>query len=150
MLDATQLSSLSPTSFICASCSLPLVQASRLHQYRDLPSEHWAELVDAWMCHADLKLHDEVKKGSKDGFWPEVGEGLVGGSYVLVHEDAVTKTNFCDTEIEVEKVRSSLYPSQSVYFWFLLWGSVSGRIRKSTLGFFSTHGRQSFASIPVA
>ena len=121
MLDATQLSSLSPTSFICASCSLPLVQASRLHQYRDLPSEHWAELVDAWMCHADLKLHDEVKKGSKDGFWPEVGEGLVGGSYVLVHEDAVTKTNFCDTEIEVEKVRSSLYPSQSLFFWFLLW-----------------------------
>ena len=150
MLDATQLSSLSPTSFICASCSLPLVQASRLHQYRDLPSEHWAELVDAWMCHADLKLHDEVKKGSKDGFWPEVGEGLVGGSYVLVHEDAVTKTNFCDTEIEVEKVRSSLYPSQSLCFWFLLWGSVHGCIRKSTLGISSTHGRQSSVSIPVA
>ena len=32
LLDATQLSSLSPTSFVCASCSLPLVQASRLHE----------------------------------------------------------------------------------------------------------------------
>lgn len=105
ILDATQLSFLTPTSFICASCSLPLVQASRLHQYRDLPSEHWAELVDAWMCHADLKLNEGVKKGSKDGFWPESGEGLVGGSYVLVHEDAVIRTNFCDTEVEVQKVR---------------------------------------------
>ncbi|CAL1699135.1 unnamed protein product [Somion occarium] len=100
ILDATRLSSLTPTSFICSSCSLPLVHASKLHQYRDLPSEHWAELVDAWMCHADIKLHEDVKKGSRDGFWPSAGEGLVGGSYVLVHENDVIKTNFCHPEIE--------------------------------------------------
>lgn len=85
------------------------------------------------MCHADLKLSEDVKKGSKDGFWPEAGEGLVGGSYVLVHEDAVITTNFCDTEAEVEKVRPVLlvqfcfYLSVSAFCWH-------GRIRKSTLG----------------
>ncbi|RPD54903.1 hypothetical protein L226DRAFT_535568 [Lentinus tigrinus ALCF2SS1-7] len=94
LLDATQLSSLSPSSFVCASCSLPLVQASRLYEYRDLPSEHWAELVDAWMCHADQKLHEHVKKHSAQGFWPQEGEALVGGSYILFEESATVQSNF--------------------------------------------------------
>ncbi|KAI0716976.1 HECT-like ubiquitin-conjugating enzyme-binding-domain-containing protein [Earliella scabrosa] len=94
LLDATQLSSTSPSSFVCASCSLPLVQASRLREYRDLPSEHWAELVDAWMCHADQRLHDHVKKHSAQGFWPREGEALVGGSYILFEESAVVQKNF--------------------------------------------------------
>ncbi|TFK81662.1 hypothetical protein K466DRAFT_330587 [Polyporus arcularius HHB13444] len=94
LLDATQLSALSPTSFICASCSLPLIQASRLHEYRDLPSEHWAELVDAWMCHADQRLHEHVKKHSAQGFWPQEGEALVGGSYVLFEASAIVQSNF--------------------------------------------------------
>ena len=92
-LDATHFQSIQPTSFICSSCSLPLVQASRLRKYRDLPSEHWAELVDAWMCHSDQKLHEHVQKGSRDGFWPDDGEALVGGSYLLFQESAVAKSN---------------------------------------------------------
>ncbi|KAL7277175.1 hypothetical protein ACG7TL_009023 [Trametes sanguinea] len=93
LLDATQLSSSAPTSFTCASCSLPLVQASRLHEYRDLPSEHWAELVDAWMCHSDQRLHDQVQKHTRDGFWPRQGEALVGGSYILFEESDVVQSN---------------------------------------------------------
>ncbi|KAH9888116.1 HECT-like ubiquitin-conjugating enzyme-binding-domain-containing protein [Cubamyces lactineus] len=93
LLDATQLSSSAPTSFVCASCSLPLVQASRLREYRDLPSEHWAELVDAWMCHSDQRLHDHVQKHSRDGFWPSEGEALVGGSYILFEASAVVQSN---------------------------------------------------------
>lgn len=69
------------------------------------------------MCHADLKLNEGVKKGSKDGFWPESGEGLVGGSYVLVHEDAVIRTNFCDTEVEVQKVRLAFRSYSLPYFF---------------------------------
>lgn len=95
-LDAAQFQLTQPTSFICASCSLPLVQAAKLRRYRDLPSEHWAELVDAWMCHADQKLHEHVQKGSRDGFWPDDGEALVGGSYLLLRESAVVKFNVCE------------------------------------------------------
>ncbi|TBU28039.1 HECT-like ubiquitin-conjugating enzyme-binding-domain-containing protein [Dichomitus squalens] len=93
ILDATQLLSTAPTSFVCAACSLPLVQASKLHEYRDLPSEHWAELVDAWMCHSDQRLHEHVKKHSVQGFWPQEGEALVGGSYILFEESAVVQNN---------------------------------------------------------
>ena len=105
ILDATQLLSAPPTSFVCAACSLPLIQASKLHEYRDLPSEHWAELVDAWMCHSDQRLHEHVKKHSAQGFWPREGEALVGGSYILFEESAVVQSNFWPANEEDHKVR---------------------------------------------
>ena len=92
-LDATQLTSASPTSFICTSCSLPLVQSTKIGVYTDLPSEHWEELVEAWMCHSDQKLHEQVVKRGRRGFWPEPGQALVGGSYILFEESSVTKNN---------------------------------------------------------
>jgi ubiquitin-protein ligase E3 D len=92
-LDAVQLASASPTSFICASCSLPLVQSTKIEVYRDLPSEHWQELVEAWMCHSDQKLHEQVVKQGQHGFWPEPRQALVGGSYILFEESSVTRNN---------------------------------------------------------
>ncbi|KAI0631343.1 HECT-like ubiquitin-conjugating enzyme-binding-domain-containing protein [Trametes polyzona] len=103
LLDATQLTSASPTSFVCASCSLPIVQGARVHEYRDLPSEHWAELVDAWMCHSDQRLHDHVQKHSREGFWPREGQALVGGSYVLFEESAIVQSNLWPTSEEDHK-----------------------------------------------
>ena len=93
LLDATQLSSINPISFLCASCSLPLIQSSKIRTYRDLPSEHWEELVEAWMCHGDQKLHDQVTKHGKRGFWPSPGQALVGGSYILFEESAMNINN---------------------------------------------------------
>ncbi|KIM47082.1 hypothetical protein M413DRAFT_440615 [Hebeloma cylindrosporum] len=93
LLDAAQLTSIHPTSYLCASCSLPLIQSSKINVYRDLLSEHWEELVDAWMCHADQKLHDHVAKRGKSGFWPSAGEGLVGGSYILFEGSAMNQNN---------------------------------------------------------
>ena len=92
LLDATQLSSINPTSFLCASCSLPLIQSSKVGTYRDLPSEHWEELVEAWMCHSDQKLY--VTKNGKRGFWPSPGQALVGGSYILFEKSAMNRNNF--------------------------------------------------------
>ena len=94
LLDATQLSSINPTSFLCASCSLPLIQSSKIDTYRDLPSEHWEELVEAWICHSDQKLHDHVAKNGKRGFWPSSGQALVGGSYILFEESVINRNNF--------------------------------------------------------
>ena len=90
LLDATQLSLINPTSLLCASCSLPLIQSSKVGTYRDLPSEHWEELVEAWMCHSDQKLHANGKRG----FWPSPGQALVGGSYILFEKSAMNRNNF--------------------------------------------------------
>lgn len=129
LLDATQLSTSSPTSFICASCSLPLIQSSRITQYRDLPSEHWQELVDAWMCHSDQKLHEQIAKNGR-GFWPEPGQTLVGGSYILFEESAMSKIN--------------LYPADTAkvcsHFIVLFSLFCIGRSRRPTLDM-PTNGR---------
>ncbi|KAJ6495343.1 HECT-like ubiquitin-conjugating enzyme-binding-domain-containing protein [Mycena sanguinolenta] len=98
LLDATQLSTANPTSFICASCSLPLVQSTKVQVYKDLPSEHWEELVDAWMCHTDQKLNERVMKHGKSGFWPEAGQALVGGSYILFEEQSMVKSHLCPAD----------------------------------------------------
>lgn len=105
LLDATELTTMRPSSYICASCSLPLVQSSRLAIYRDLPSEHWEELVDAWMCHADQKLHSHVAQRTAEGFWPSEDLALVGGSYILFDESAMVKNNYW---LEERKVSGSI------------------------------------------
>ncbi|KAF5356992.1 hypothetical protein D9756_006650 [Leucocoprinus leucothites] len=93
LLDASQLKNSNPTTFICASCSLPLIHSAKVRDYRDLPSEHWEELVEAWMCHSDQKLHEHVVQHGKHGFWPKQGQALVGGSYILFQESAVNQNN---------------------------------------------------------
>jgi len=49
------------------------------------------------MCHADQKLHSHVAKHGQ-GFWPEAGQALVGGSYILFEESSVVKTHLCSAE----------------------------------------------------
>ncbi|KIJ11155.1 hypothetical protein PAXINDRAFT_119016 [Paxillus involutus ATCC 200175] len=101
LLTASELSSLSPGSYTCSSCSLPLVPTPP-NQYRDLPSEHWEELVDAWMCHPEGQtLAKSGMNGGGDtgvgfGFWPGHDEALVGGSYVLFDGESVAAGNIKD------------------------------------------------------
>lgn len=45
------------------------------------------------MCHSDQKLHDQVVRHGKAGFWPAKGQAYVGGSYVLFEESVVVKQN---------------------------------------------------------
>lgn len=127
-LDAAHLTSIAPSSFICASCSLPFIQSTSNSStapkaqspfadsteaevgtlsYRDLPSEHWAELLDAWMCHHDQKLADRMAQSAKEGFWPAMGECLVGGSYLLLEESSVVCVNLCEMDTVVCLVSSS-------------------------------------------
>ncbi|KAI0262536.1 HECT-like ubiquitin-conjugating enzyme-binding-domain-containing protein [Gloeopeniophorella convolvens] len=118
LLDAHQLRSHAPTSFICSSCSLPLVHGVRVARYDDLPSEHWAELVDAWMCHADQALNAQVARHGR-GFWPQSGQALVGGSYILFDRSAVVSAN----------LRLAEKPKQGEEWRFVrcMCGTLSGR-----------------------
>ncbi|KAG9313478.1 HECT-like ubiquitin-conjugating enzyme-binding-domain-containing protein [Chiua virens] len=105
LLPASELSSLSPSSYTCSSCSLPLVPVPPA-RYRDLPSEHWEELIDAWMCHPEGQtltktgMHgdDGTGKGNNFGFWPTQDEALVGGSYILFNAAAAGGGNIKSVE----------------------------------------------------
>lgn len=114
LLDAEQLSSCAPTTFICASCSLPLVYGARITRYDDLPSEHWAELVDAWMCHTDQTLNAQIARHAK-GFWPQSGQALVGGSYILFDQSAAVSANL--RLVEKPKVRLPVECDLVIIWW---------------------------------
>lgn len=139
LLDAAQLAAANPTSFICASCSLPLVQSTKITEYRDLPSEHWQELVDAWMCHTDQKLHADVMRHGKGGFWPQPSQALVGGSYVLFEESSLTLNNFHIAH----DPKVGLYPVSSLCSYSIR--SPSRTTKKTGVGI-STSGRLSCVS----
>jgi hypothetical protein len=39
------------TEFLCRSCGGVIVGKGRVKEWRDLPSENWAEMMDFWHCH---------------------------------------------------------------------------------------------------
>jgi hypothetical protein len=116
LLDAEQLRTNEPTSFACASCSLPVVHgmASGNVRYNDLPSEHWAELLDAWMCHPDQKVTAELAKRA-EGIWPMPGQILVGGSFLLFDSTLVNTHGLVDCPEKVSYSRLPLYSLRLLY-----------------------------------
>lgn len=55
-----------------------------IHRVVDLPSEHWQELVDCWMCHEED--FTELREGDLGA---RLGQALVGGTYLLIHSGNV-------------------------------------------------------------
>ncbi|CAE6420226.1 unnamed protein product [Rhizoctonia solani] len=112
LLDAEQLRSSQPTSFACSSCSLPVTHslASGNVRYSDLPSEHWAELLDAWMCHPDQQVTSELAKRA-EGIWPVPDQVLVGGGFLLFDSTMVNAGGLVDSP---ERVNAEWRPLQCI------------------------------------
>jgi ubiquitin-protein ligase E3 D len=84
LLSARDLCSARPTSFVCASCGIEIVDARDVSRYVALPSDHWAELLEAWMCHVDHGLSEEVILANSGQRWPaDEREVLVGTAHLL-------------------------------------------------------------------
>nr|POF12717.1 uncharacterized protein CFP56_09869 [Quercus suber] len=52
----------------CKSCNAVVVEQGRVRQWKDLPSEGWAEMMEFWHCHKpdiphDAHDHADIKKG---------------------------------------------------------------------------------------
>lgn len=89
-LSAPDFRSLKATVLCCAICerhlaSLPFSRDPK-QAYKDLPSDHWAEMIDIWMCHDDPAFTARLAGMTEEGFWPRDGGVLVGGSYLLVEK----------------------------------------------------------------
>lgn len=72
-----------PSSLICTSCGVELADLQKIKRYNDLPSEHWAELLDAWMCHPDQTLSkDIIDKGNN--IWPQANQALISTTGIIL------------------------------------------------------------------
>jgi hypothetical protein len=79
----------------CRDCGVGLLRDDAVCEWRDLPNENWAEMMDFWHCHKphdddEHESHEEVarKKGysSSDHFYSTPGLGFVALSYLLLAE----------------------------------------------------------------
>ncbi|KAH8829406.1 HECT-like ubiquitin-conjugating enzyme-binding-domain-containing protein [Flagelloscypha sp. PMI_526] len=136
LLDASQLNDYTSKAFICASCSLPLLSIASPEgmTYRDLPSEHWEELLDAWMCHSSQKLNDEIADKSRRGFIPTSDEAFVGKTFLLVDQDLVVRENVHIGEDKVSNASQSFLSKKDGTSQLVrcLCGSLIGRCQRQT------------------
>lgn len=89
-LSAAHLESQSPAHLTCSRCTSPIIDCSGSATYTALPSEHWEELIDSWMCHGDQLLNASVtrgKEGLEDGSRLKVGEVRVADGYLICSAD---------------------------------------------------------------
>lgn len=87
--------------FECRRCSVTIVEADRIKEWRDLPSEGWAEMMDFWHCHkpsdhADHNHENENENetlastkgyGANTKFTAQAGIGFVDHSSFLLAEN---------------------------------------------------------------
>jgi ubiquitin-protein ligase E3 D len=50
------------TSISCRGCSNVIVKNGTVREWKDLPNENWADLMDIWFCH---KPHDHPENGGE-------------------------------------------------------------------------------------
>lgn len=83
----------------CRKCSTTIVEADRIKEWRDLPSEGWAEMMDFWHCHKPSDhvnhSHEDEKQnnlastkgyGANTKFTAQSGIGFVDHSSFLLAE----------------------------------------------------------------
>ncbi|KAK9760278.1 E3 ubiquitin-protein ligase E3D [Basidiobolus ranarum] len=105
----------------CGFCKHQLTKKNNLFQKTlDLPSEHWLELADCWMCHQDD--YQQVQKGEISA---RSGTLLVGNTYLLVSSEDIEANTIITEERDSEKLKS---------FKFKKWHSVICSRCLSTLG----------------
>ncbi|KAG0741520.1 hypothetical protein G6F23_007521 [Rhizopus arrhizus] len=82
---------------VCKICQSPLFETNTEYKYKDLPSEHWYELVESWIC------HEEKPEEHKTRMKPILARPkliLVGSTYFLIHpSDVIQNTIEMDSVV---------------------------------------------------
>ena len=97
---------------VCVACGASLADLRSVTRFNDLPSEHWAELLDAWMCHQDQTLSEElIAKGNN--IWPKETQALIGSTgIVLAASNTCNWTVASDLEVSLIPIVPQ-FPSSS-------------------------------------
>jgi hypothetical protein len=70
--DGASLNAMKGANIFCKNCQKNLVLGGEVKEWRDLPSENWAEMMDFWHCHKpdEHHLHDHTHNDavSKKGY----------------------------------------------------------------------------------
>jgi hypothetical protein len=101
----------------CKSCRGVVVPVDKITQWRDLPNENWAEMMDFWHCHKpdEHHMHDHSHENAIDG------KGYAAGNRLKAMKGLgfVDLTSFLLDEADCEgaqvrKLSSSMKSSRSI------------------------------------
>ncbi|MCO5589699.1 hypothetical protein L7F22_043667 [Adiantum nelumboides] len=99
---AKQLASIGSTQWQCATCSIDLMDLCATKRFIPLPSQHWEELVDAWMCHTDQELNETLLKAQKkieNHTGLQAGQVHVADSQLIFSNDCLVKANIAEKSV---------------------------------------------------
>jgi hypothetical protein len=76
--DGASLDKQSDVEIRCKSCRAIIVPPDQIAQWRDLPNENWAEMMDFWHCHKpdEHHLHDHTHENAIEGKGYSAGNRL--------------------------------------------------------------------------
>ncbi|KAF2435842.1 hypothetical protein EJ08DRAFT_580048 [Tothia fuscella] len=100
----------------CRGCGVALSREGAVSEWKDLPNENWAEMMDFWHCHKPHEhdhKHDDNAANSKgysssNKLAAKPGIGLVGLSYLLLMADDCASIKANEKEISSSDDSASL------------------------------------------
>ncbi|KDN62406.1 hypothetical protein CSUB01_02436 [Colletotrichum sublineola] len=104
------------SAVVCRACTAPLVPPGRAREWKDLPSENWAEMMDFWHCHkpTDHERH-EHGRGEQDHLATRRGYGANSSIAAQPGIGMVDLTSFLFSEsdctgLEASRAGRNLWP----------------------------------------
>lgn len=83
-------------TIMCAKCNAELVKADGIKEWKDLPREDWAEMMDFWHCHKPHEHDSNNSHGKRyaaqERLRAQRDVGLVGLTYFLLSPSDVKDT----------------------------------------------------------
>ena len=105
------------TTVACRNCNAELLKASDVNEWKDLPREDWAEMMDFWHCHKphEQESEDDQSKGysAQARLRAQQNLGLVGLTYFLLSRINVANTTVSHV-LAFPHERVFLDPSQHI------------------------------------
>lgn len=88
----------------CQHCSASILDSSVNYKIKDLPSEHWYELVECWICH---ETKPEEHRARMRPILARPNVLLVGTTYFLIHPDNIIKDSIQVDSIVLDRTNVS-------------------------------------------
>ncbi|KAF3317062.1 hypothetical protein TWF173_000321 [Orbilia oligospora] len=99
--DPWDASSVSPEcSLRCIACTTTIIPGGRIQKWKNLPSEHWADMMDLWHCHKPHNKDGNSEGSRYSGVGRIVAEstvGLVDPMYFLLRKEDCENITFKQT-----------------------------------------------------
>lgn len=97
------------SEFQCKVCAQSLFLKDKEYKLKDLPSEHWYELVECWICH-ETKPEEHQARMRPILARPTVL--LVGSTYFLLHPDDMIANSIQMDKVVADRLNVSTYKTK--------------------------------------